>query len=430
MDRPLPGPTVAALLHDVEPTPPFVTGRSAKALNHLFSAFEEGRPLAVLNSGWRAGSQHVVQKFLAELGDKVSVARVTDACTSEPEGMRELIRSIGLDPKELGVADLRMIFEDFLAFQRKRKRRTIAVLEEPGKNGGWIRDYVGRLVELQMTNKSGLAVILMRQTSFNAVADEPSLDSVSYKAGKHISLTPFTKAETRKFIRWRIKAAATADMGRILDFEAITLIHELCDGMPDAIDRLCCTSLELADNEDTAPVTTDVVMRASQTLQLQPAARQPSVESRFVAAPPDGIPTLEVPKSPRIVLLHNGETIRELPIGQQRISIGRSNENDLCIESPFISRHHAAIFRNGAETAVVDLESKNGTFVNSQRIQVQTISDQDVIKIGHHYLRYYDPDAPRIKSLNRIARKGRAISKDADRARAPKASAKADGARR
>jgi len=430
MDRPQHGPTVAALLHDAEPTAPFVTGRSGKALNHLFSAFEEARPLAVLNSGWRAGSKHVVQKFLAELGDKVSVARVSDACTSEIDGMRELIRSIELDPGELSVTDLRMIFEDFLAFQQKRKRRTIAALEDPGNNGGWICDYAGRLVELETSNKYGLTVILMRHTGFNVFTDEPSLDSVSYKAGKHISLTPFTKAETRRFIRWRIKAADSADIGRILDFEAITLIHELCDGMPDAIDQLCCASLELADKEDIVPVTTDVVMRASEALQMQPAARQPSAETRFVAAPPDGIPTLEVPESPRIVLMHNGEAIRELPIDQQRISIGRSNENDLCIESPFISRQHAAIFRNGGETAVVDLDSKNGTFVNSQRVQVQTISDQDEIKIGHHYIRYYDPDAPRIKSLNRIARKGTAVSKDADRARARKTSAKADGARR
>jgi type II secretory pathway predicted ATPase ExeA len=430
MDRPDPGPTVAALLHDSEPTLPFVTARSRQALDHLCSAFDEGRSLAILNSGWRAGSNHVIRGFLAGLGNDVSIARVTNARSSEIEGMRELIRSIGFDPKMLVVTELHQLFENFLSFEKKRHRRTIVVLEDAGINGEWVCEYAGRLVELEERGQYGMTVILMRQTKFDEYTDEPTLGPMSYKVGKHISLTPFTQAETRDFVRWRIRAAKSADIGRIFEFESINLIHELCDGMPDAIDHLCCAALVLADDEDVAPVTTDIVMRASKVLQLEPMTRQPTAASRLAATPAKSIPTLKLPEAPKLILTYKGKTVQEQTITQQRVTIGRGKENDLCIESPFISRQHATIFCNGAETAVVDLDSKNGTFVNSRRVQVQTIADQDQITIGHHSIRFLNPDAPRIKSLHGASRSGPALTKNIKSSRPVIAPAKVDVARK
>lgn len=407
MDRPEPGPTVATLLHNIEPTVPFVTARARQALEHLTSSFEERRPLAILNSGWSEGSSHVISSFLKRLANGVSVNRVTNVSQSEIEGKRELVRSIGLDPKDLGMKDLCSIFEKFLGFQKTRNRRTVVVLEDHGIGGAWVCDYVGQLVDLEIKGQFGLTVILVRQTSFDEYTDEPSLDPVSYKVGKHISLTPFAPNETREFVRWRIQAAESSDIGRILEHGAISLIHELCDGMPDAIDHLLCQSLVLADDKDVIPVTTEIVMAASRDLQLRPMMYQPKENTRLSAVPAKAIPTLKLPQVPRIILSHEGKKIHELTVTQQRITIGRSIENDICIDSPVISRQHATIFRNGVETAVVDLDSRNGTQVNGRPVQIQTIFDQDEITIGYHRIRFLDPDTPRIRSLNGIRRSSR-----------------------
>ncbi len=422
--------TETTLLHDFEPTLPFVTTRSRTALDHLRRAFDDGRSLAVLNSGWTAGADHLLRVFLAEVAERTSVVRVTSSCASVIDGMRKIIQSIGFDPKNLTATELHRIFENFLALQGKRKRRTIVVLEESDENSGWIGEYAGRLVALQEKSRIGLTVILVRQTKITEDTTETLLDSLSFGAGKHINLTPFTQAETRAFLRWRINAAESADIGRVMDFEAITLIHELCNGVPDAIDRLCCSSLELADIEDMAPVTTDIVMRASKSLGLQPMVPRPHVNSRLVTALTKGIPTLKIPEPPRIVLIFEGKTICEIPVGQQRVSIGRSKENDLYIDSPFVSRQHASIFRIGTETAVVDLDSKNGTFVNSRRIQIQTIVDQDEITMGYHSIRFLDPDASHLRSTNGLARNGSPRLKNAKRARPVNGEKNTDTARR
>ena len=41
----------------------------------------------------------------------------------------------------------------------------------------------------------------------------------------------------------------------------------------------------------------------------------------------------------------------------------------------------------------MDLNSTNGTFVNSKRVSNQVLLHGDVISMGHHRIKFYDPQA-------------------------------------
>ena len=41
----------------------------------------------------------------------------------------------------------------------------------------------------------------------------------------------------------------------------------------------------------------------------------------------------------------------------------------------------------------MDLNSTNGTYVNSKRVSNQVLRHDDVITIGHHRIKFSDPDA-------------------------------------
>ena len=307
------------------------------------------------------------------------------------------MQPISVDPEKRSFADLENVFSRFVAFQDKRKRRSIVVMEENAANRRWIYKRIQQILDLDKTGKSGMSIILKRCSGYNELADEPGLPERILAKGTRILLTPFRTADTRQFVRWRIDAAATAEIDRIFDFQAITLIHELADGVPDVLDALCCAALELADDEDIAPVTTDIVTRAREKLGLSPPDN--SATSTF-----DAIPTLPVlvPNLPRIVVTYKGKKQNEIEIEKDRISIGRAQENDVCIECPFISRKHVAIIRDGVSVAVVDLDSRNGTYINSRKIRAQTMNHQDEIKVGYHTIRFLDPDSPTRVSLNGV----------------------------
>ncbi|NNC58010.1 MAG: FHA domain-containing protein [Woeseiaceae bacterium] len=67
-----------------------------------------------------------------------------------------------------------------------------------------------------------------------------------------------------------------------------------------------------------------------------------------------------------------------------RLLIGRSEDNDISIPSSYVSRHHILLVRHGGSTILVDLNSTNGTFVNSKRVNNHVLADNDVITVDLH----------------------------------------------
>lgn len=78
------------------------------------------------------------------------------------------------------------------------------------------------------------------------------------------------------------------------------------------------------------------------------------------------------------------------------LTIGRRDTNDVVIEDPSVSGHHAKIDSMGDRFVLIDLQSKNGSFVNEQLINSHWLQDEDVISIGGHTLifQYQDEVQP------------------------------------
>jgi DNA-binding winged helix-turn-helix (wHTH) protein len=84
---------------------------------------------------------------------------------------------------------------------------------------------------------------------------------------------------------------------------------------------------------------------------------------------------------------------REWLLSEGSNLLGRDRDCAVRIDSATVSRHHARIVVAPAETAIEDLESKNGTQVNGQRIEQRvTLADGDQIRVGSVTLTYRNLD--------------------------------------
>ena len=85
-----------------------------------------------------------------------------------------------------------------------------------------------------------------------------------------------------------------------------------------------------------------------------------------------------------------GTTTEELPNGRAYI-IGRGATATLRLGDRNVSRRHCSIMITKLHTHLTDLGSKNGTFVNGERVKRnRNLQDGDVIKIGrNNELRFY-----------------------------------------
>ena len=75
---------------------------------------------------------------------------------------------------------------------------------------------------------------------------------------------------------------------------------------------------------------------------------------------------------PVLICQEAGGARREIPLKRARFSFGKMPDNDLVLDRQNISRKHCQIFSEGAKWFVRDLASRNGTFLNGQKILSDT----------------------------------------------------------
>ena len=92
----------------------------------------------------------------------------------------------------------------------------------------------------------------------------------------------------------------------------------------------------------------------------------------------------------RILVGFNGQTIAERELTPGRFIIGRTPDNDLQIDSKYISRHHAQIITSVHTSVLEDLNSTNGIYVRAKRVRRRMLNDGDVVQIGQHEIMYFD----------------------------------------
>jgi chromosome segregation ATPase len=100
-------------------------------------------------------------------------------------------------------------------------------------------------------------------------------------------------------------------------------------------------------------------------------------------------PTLRVVATePQRVLVRQVDGVEVVyPLGR-RTTIGRTPDNDIQVDTTFISRHHAVLLSNPDQCVVEDLNSTNGVKINGRPVNRQALRDGDTLTIGKSEFRY------------------------------------------
>lgn len=99
---------------------------------------------------------------------------------------------------------------------------------------------------------------------------------------------------------------------------------------------------------------------------------------------------------PNLTLKFKETIIARYPLEHGRsLTIGRRKDNDVVIDNLAVSAHHARVEPVGDAFVLVDLQSKNGSFVNEQLVSSHRLKAGDAISIGKHLLLYGAEDDPR-----------------------------------
>ena len=117
----------------------------------------------------------------------------------------------------------------------------------------------------------------------------------------------------------------------------------------------------------------------------------------------------------RLILMAGPGQTKQVALGPHETRIGRAASNDIVVDMGRVSRVHALIAVDTAFVSITDLGSKNGTFVNGERIDQQVfLAHGDTIKIGDCDMRFLagDQEYTQVEALRLLTVPGLLIEID------------------
>lgn len=90
----------------------------------------------------------------------------------------------------------------------------------------------------------------------------------------------------------------------------------------------------------------------------------------------------------KIIVTLDDSLIKVVPLSKERMTLGRRPYNDIVVDNLAVSGEHAALQAIGSEYFIEDLNSTNGTYINSKQIKRQILQTGDSIEIGKYTIKY------------------------------------------
>jgi type II secretory pathway predicted ATPase ExeA len=344
-----------------------------------------------------AGKTTLIETFLRELSTDVVIAQINQTQLSPTAFLQTVLVQFGFSPFNMKKPEVLATLNQFLVEQYGNGRKVLLIVDEAQNLSNRVLEEVRLLSGVETTKEKVLRIILAGQPELNDKLNSPELTQLAQRIRLRFHLSALTKAETAAYIDHRLEVAGSQGR-RIFAEDIYGAMYKYTGGVPRLINTLCDTCLMAAYGRDKDTVTAEELDAAVRELQWVEFAagtnrmRAPHVEHAMAAS--------AEPQTPvgRILLACDGKTVGERELKPGRLVIGRTPDNDLQIDSKFISRHHCQIVTQADSCLIEDLNSTNGIFVHSKRVRRYNLNDGDVVQVGQHEIMYIDERVPRVRS--------------------------------
>jgi type II secretory pathway predicted ATPase ExeA len=232
----------------------------------------------------------------------------------------------------------------FLTQETRRGHTPVLIIDNADRATESALRLLDWLAALQAGSQYALRIVLAGR-ELSSLPHYGSLHSLVRRNPATYSLNPMSAHESMTYLRTRFIAAGGTHCEIIFSLDVCDKLRELSRGWPGELNKLA----------------TEIVER---TVERKP----------------------EKPK-PRIIISRDGEVMAEHELSVQKYVIGRSDLSDIVVEDSFVSKTHALLQVYPSAIVLLDLNSTNGTTVNSRVVYQTILKSNDIISLGRHRLK-------------------------------------------
>jgi len=203
------------------------------------------------------------------------------------------------------------------------------------------------------------------------------------------------------YLHARLRAAGLEQADTVFPFDVCDRLRDQSGGWPGLLNHFALEAYERA---------TDFPVSVVDTVQDGRPAQEKEKSARIPVLSRD---TDQKRSPPRLIVTREGTVTTEYTFSEKKVLIGRSDFADVIINDDFVSKLHIALLLYSDALVLLDLNSANGTTVNSMKVKKTILKDDDIISLGHHRVKIADappiseemaqllksPDTIKMKSL-------------------------------
>ena len=371
------------------PDPEFVywSKQHSRAKAFMESTIWLSDGFVVITGDIGSGKTTLLQSFLGELDENVIYAVVSQTQLSPTQFLQSVLTEFGFKPFKKKKVELLDMLNMFLIEQYSTGKKVILIVDEAQNLSAKVLEEVRLLSGIETQKEKVMRIIFAGQPELKDTLDSPGLKQLMQRVRLRFHLGPLGRVDTRAYIEHRLAIAGRPD-NKIFAEDTFEVIYRYTGGVPRLINTLCDSSLLVAFADEKSNITADDIEATAEELgwgEHEDSTGEHEVIPHLVKDPK--------PKKNfliRIEVRCEGKAIAEHFFETGRFVIGRSPDNEIFIDSQFVSRHHAQLTVSDAGCALEDLNSTNGVFIGDNQIKKQLLENGDIVSLGTHELVYGD----------------------------------------
>jgi type II secretory pathway predicted ATPase ExeA len=359
-----------------------------------------------------SGKTILIDDYLNNTGPDVVAVSIHQTILTPVQFLQCFLTQLGARSFRKGKAELLEIANKILIQTHDLGKRIVLVVDEAQHLSLDVLEEIRLLTCIEKGNQRILSVIFAGQRELRNTVFSPRMEQFSQRVALHCHLGALDRTDTENYIRHRLKIAGDSAEATFAE-DTFDLIYRYTGGVPRLINTLCNTALIRAFADGRKVISRDLLSDAVAILDWREKnPERPNVENltgsshndRSVgaigiqvecqqgeSAPAEAEPSDESPaphEGYRLLVALDSSGVAKHTLKSGQISLGSSPDNEIQIRSRYVSRHHAHLVSTPTATFLRDLNSTNGTFVNTERVRARALRHGDLIVMGKHCFQF------------------------------------------
>ncbi len=234
-----------------------------EARAHLRYGIENREPFVLITGEVGTGKTTALYDALAEWGNQVSVALITNSALTRPELLEEICLRFGVPlPADASKPKMLTLLERHLLGIRSRGEHAVLLLDEAQNLPTELLEEIRLLSNVESGGEKLMQIFLVGQPELESKLGRPELRQLRQRITVHYRLNPLSPEETAGYIHHRLSVAG-GNAWSTFPPESCREVYRFTHGIPREINTVASNAMITAYSENAPTVTIEHVRSAA-----------------------------------------------------------------------------------------------------------------------------------------------------------------------